>query len=196
MVGFDLDLTLVDSRPGVAAVLRELNVRTGASVDVDLVISRLGPPLRVELANWFPTHQVDDAVALYRSLYPQLAVARSPALPGAHEAVAAARADGGVAVVISAKIAPLVQLHLDHLGLTVDAVAGDRFGDGKSQAMADHGVRAYVGDHVADMAAAQAAGALGIGVATGPCTANELRGAGATVVLPGLVDLPGWLIRG
>jgi phosphoglycolate phosphatase len=51
-------------------------------------------------------------------------------------------------------------------------------------------VKWYVGDHVADMVAARAAGIPGIGVATGPCSADELRAAGAAYVLKDLVALP------
>jgi phosphoglycolate phosphatase len=56
-------------------------------------------------------------------------------------------------------------------------------------------VRWYVGDHVGDMIAARTAGVPGIGVATGPCTADELRGAGASYVLDDLTALPELLRR-
>ena len=50
MVGFDFDMTLVDSRPGIAACFRALTERTGVPVDAELAVSRLGPPLRTEIA--------------------------------------------------------------------------------------------------------------------------------------------------
>ena len=53
-VGFDLDMTLVDSRPGIRASMRALTEETGVPVDVDVVINRLGPKLEWELAHWFP----------------------------------------------------------------------------------------------------------------------------------------------
>lgn len=194
-VGFDLDMTLVDSRPGIAAVWREVSARTGVFVDAELAVSRLGPPIRREIANWFPDERVEEVLALYRELYREVAVAASPALPGAVEAVAAMRAAGVGVVVISAKIGYLVQYHLDHLGIQADVVAGDRFGAGKTAAINEHRVEAYVGDHVADMAAALAAGVPGVGVPTGPCDADALRAAGAAVVLPGLAALPSWWLR-
>ncbi len=73
-VGFDLDLTLIDSRAGIAAAYRALADRTGVHIDTDLVVTRLGPPLEVEMANWFPPSEVPAAVELYRSMYPSLAV--------------------------------------------------------------------------------------------------------------------------
>src|SRR5690242_12380318 len=86
-VGFDLDMTLVDSRPGIAAAFRALSEKTGVYIDTDAVTRRLGPPLADELANWVPPKQVDTAVAEYRELYPAHAIKPSPALPGAYEAI-------------------------------------------------------------------------------------------------------------
>ena len=54
VVGFDLDMTLLDTRPGIAETYRALIASTGVPIDVDLVINRLGPALEDELANWFP----------------------------------------------------------------------------------------------------------------------------------------------
>src|SRR3954454_16501796 len=50
VVGFDLDLTLVDPRPGVRAAFEALIAETGVTIDIDTVLGRLGPPLEVELA--------------------------------------------------------------------------------------------------------------------------------------------------
>lgn len=193
VVGFDLDMTLIDSRPGIAATYRALTARTGVPIDAQAAVARLGPPLRVELANWFPADRVEAAVREFRALYPAYAIAASPPLPGASAAVAAVHARRGRVVVITSKLRRLARLHLDHVGLAVDEVIGDRFADGKVRALAERGVRVYVGDHVADVAAARAAGALAVGVTTGPCDAAELRDAGADDVLAGLTAFPGWL---
>jgi phosphoglycolate phosphatase len=193
VVGFDLDMTLIDSRPGIAACYRALTAQTGVYVDADLAASRLGPPLRTEIAAWFAPDEVDAAVEAYRRLYPVHAVACSPALPGAADAVAAVRAAGGSVVVVTAKVERLARLHLDHLGIAVDAIAGDRFAQGKTDALLEHGVAIYVGDHVADMRAARAAGVTVVGVPTGPCTVDDLVGAGADVVLSDLREFPAWL---
>jgi phosphoglycolate phosphatase len=84
-------------------------------------------------------------------------------------------------------------LHLEHLGMVVDELAGDRFAEGKAAALTEFGVRWYVGDHVADMVAARTAGVPGVGVATGPCPAGELTAAGAAYVLPDLTGFPALL---
>ena len=193
VVGFDLDMTLIDSRPGIAANYRELTARTGVPVDADLAVSRLGPPLRTELAHWFPPEAIEDAVTTFRALYPDHAVTPSLPMPGALAALDAVRGRGGRVVVVTSKLGRLARLHVDHLGLPVDEIAGDLFAEGKATALIAHGVRVYVGDHTADMIAARTAGVPGVGVATGPCTADELRAAGAHTVLTGLTKFPGWL---
>ena len=194
-VGFDLDMTLIDSRPGIAATYRALSARTGVHVDADLVVSRLGPPLRSELRHWFPPDEVEEAVSRYRSLYPRYAVEPTRPTPGAREALAAARSLGLRVVVVTSKIGRLAELHLSHLQLAADELAGDRFAEGKAAAIKEHGVRWFVGDHVGDMVAATAAGITGIGVTTGPCSAAELTEAGATYVLGDLTAFPALLRR-
>jgi phosphoglycolate phosphatase len=194
-VGFDLDMTLVDSRPGIAATYRELTARTGVWVDADLAVTRLGPPLRTEIGHWFPPEAIDETVTLYRELYRSYAILPSVPLPGAVEALAAVRAAGLRAVVVSSKIESLVRLHLDHLQMAVDEVSGDLFAEGKAAALTEYGAAMYVGDHVADMVAARTAGVRGIGVTTGPCSAAELADAGAETVLDDLTGLPP-LVRG
>ncbi|MEU4559282.1 HAD family hydrolase [Actinoplanes sp. NPDC023936] len=189
-VGFDLDMTLIDSRPGIREAYRALTARTGVHVDADLAVSRLGPPLRTELGHWFPPAEIEDAVVTYRALYQELAIEPTVPMKGAAEALDAVRAAGLRVVVVTSKLGRLAGLHLDHLGMRADELAGDLFAEGKASALVEHGVRWYVGDHVADMVAARTAGVPGIGVATGPCSEAELAEAGATYVLPDLTHFP------
>ncbi|MGN9905980.1 HAD family hydrolase [Phytohabitans sp. LJ34] len=186
-------MTLVDSRPGIAAAFRELSARTGVYVDAEAAVARLGPPLRHELRRWFPPEQLEEAVDGYRALYPEYAITPSMLLPGAAEAVETVRALGGKVVVVTSKLGRLARLHLDHLGLPVDEVAGDLFAEGKATALTEYGVLLYVGDHVADMVAARTAAIPGVGVTTGPCSADELRAAGASEVLGDLNGFRGAL---
>ncbi|MFD7133994.1 HAD family hydrolase [Streptomyces sp. NPDC059894] len=192
-VGFDLDMTLIDSRPGIHAAYTVLAERTGVYIDADLVVTRLGPPLEEELAHWFPAERVADVAGLYRELYPSYAITRTLAMAGAREAVDAVHAAGGRAVVVTAKWEPNAKLHLEHLGIDADAVMGDLWAEQKAAALREHGAGVYVGDHVGDVRGARAAGALAVSVATGPCDARELAAAGADVVLPDLTAFPEWL---
>jgi len=185
-------MTLIDSRPGIAAVMRQLSAETGVFIDVDLVVTRLGPPLDLELAHWFPADQVAAMADRFRAIYPSLAIEPVPLLPGAAEAVAAVHESGGQSVVITAKFAPNAQLHMDHLGVAPAAVEGWRFGEGKTAALREHGATVYVGDHEADMVSAKAAQALAVGVVSGAHTADELWAAGADVVLSSLTEFAPW----
>src|SRR5205814_6778349 len=66
VIGWDLDMTLVDSRPGIAATLTALALERDTAIDVDLVINRLGPTLETELAHWFAPDDIDEAADRFR----------------------------------------------------------------------------------------------------------------------------------
>ncbi|MFE9248608.1 HAD family hydrolase [Streptomyces sp. NPDC007088] len=195
VVGFDLDMTLIDSRPGIGAVYAALAAETGVDIDVELVTSRLGPPLEQELANWFPAGQVAGMSERYRALYPSYAITGSLSMPGAREAMDAVRAAGGRVLVVTAKYEPSAALHLKHLGIEPDLLIGGLWAEAKGEALREHGASVYVGDHTGDVRGARTAGALSVAVATGPCDPAELGAAGADVVLRDLTEFPGWLAR-
>ncbi|WP_435241165.1 HAD family hydrolase [Streptomyces cucumeris] len=192
-VGFDLDMTLIDSRPGIKAAYEELSARTGTFVDAELAVTRLGPPLEQELAHWFPDERIPEISDLYRALYPEFAIAPTAALPGAREAIEAVRRAGGRSIVVTAKHEPNAELHLSHLGIVPDAVVGWLWAEAKAEALREHGATVYVGDHTGDVRGARLADALSVAVPTGPCGAEELRQAGADVVLTDLTAFPEWL---
>ena len=192
-VGFDLDMTLIDSRPGIKAVYDLLAAETGVEIDSELVVSRLGPPVELEMANWYPAEAVDKMSDRYRALYAEHGVADCLALPGARASLDSVRALGGRSVVVTGKYGPNARLNLDALDLRVDALHGTVFGSLKGARLREEGARIYVGDHLGDIEGARAAEAVAVGVATGPYDASALRAAGADVVLPDLTGFPGWL---
>ncbi|MBC3842880.1 HAD family hydrolase [Streptacidiphilus sp. 4-A2] len=192
-VGFDLDMTLIDSRPGIKDAYTLLAAETGVFIDSDLVVSRLGPPVEWELANWFPDDAVPEVADRYRAIYAVHGVEGCLALPGAHAALDAVRAHGGRAVVVTGKYGPNARLNLDALALEVDALHGTVFGPEKGGRLREEGAQVYVGDHLADIEGARAASAFAVAVATGPYDMAALGAAGADVVLPDLTAFPGWL---
>ncbi len=193
MVGFDLDMTLADTRIGIGRVYDQISAETGVFIDSALVVSRLGPPLEIEMANWFPAADVPAAVTRYRELYEEHAVPGTVAMPGALEAVEAVRAAGGRTVVVTAKNQRDALATVRALGLPVDEVIGWLWAAAKGAALSSHGARVYVGDHTGDIEAARAAGAVSVAVATGMFTSEALRAYGADVVLPDLKGFPAWL---
>jgi phosphoglycolate phosphatase len=192
-VGFDLDMTLIDSRPGIKATFEALSAETGTYIDAALTVTRLGPPLEQELAHWFPDERIAEMRERYRELYPAYAIEPTLAMPGAREAISAVRSAGCRAIVITAKHEPNAELHLRHLGIEPDAVIGWLWAEAKAEALREHGATVYVGDHTGDVRGAKTAAALSVALPTGPCDADELRAAGADVVLQGgLKEFPGW----
>jgi uncharacterized protein len=170
-----------------------LVAETGAPIDSAVAVSRLGPPLDEELAQWVPAADVPALADRFRALYPDHAIETTELLPGAREAIEAVRRHGGRVVVVTGKYEPNARLHLDHLGVEVDELVGWVWGAAKGEVLVQHGAAIYVGDHLGDVAGAKAAGAVSVGVTTGPIGAEPLREAGADVVLDDLTEFPAWL---
>lgn len=192
-VGFDLDMTLIDTVPGFRANLLALGSELGVVFPVEEMTARLGPPLDLLLAPHLAAEAVAPAIDRFRALYPEHSITSVPAFDGAHDAIAAVRRHGGRVVLVTGKFAPNAQRHVDHLGLDVDLVAGEVWGVGKAASLLEHGAGVYVGDHVHDVEGALAAGATSVSVLTGGCTREELVEAGTHVVLDDLTQFPAWL---
>ncbi|MCP2169290.1 HAD family hydrolase [Goodfellowiella coeruleoviolacea] len=193
-VGFDLDMTLIDARPGMARIMYLLAEQTGFPLDGDHFAANLGPPLdHAYRAYGVPEEHIPELVDRFRALYPEVVIPSTVAMPGAVDALAAVRDLGGQTVVVTGKYRANAARHLKALGWEVDHLYGELWAAGKAQALRDHGARVYVGDHVGDVLGARAAGAESVAVATGPCTADELAEAGAGVVLTDLTEFPEWL---
>jgi phosphoglycolate phosphatase len=187
-VGFDLDMTLIDSRAAILASFAGVAAETGVAIDPAWVDRRLGIKLEDELAHWMPPEAIEPAVAVYRTYYLRLAGPLTRLLPGARESLAAVRAAGARVIVVTAKLEATARLSLDALGLVPDAVFGGVHGPEKATVLTSVGAAVYVGDTPADMAAAVTASARAVGVATGSFTGDELRVAGAADILTSLRD--------
>ncbi|MFL6060404.1 MAG: HAD hydrolase-like protein [Marmoricola sp.] len=193
VVGFDLDLTLIDTAAGFMAVMEVLGAELGVDFPAEEMSTQLGPPLDLMLQPHLPAEQIAGAGDRFRALYPDHAIAPTPALPGVIDALAAVRAEHGRILVVTGKYEPNAQLHVEHLGLDVDVVKGWVWGEAKGAVLAEHGASIYVGDHVHDVEGARAAGVTSVSVLTGGSTREELLAAGTDVVLDDLTQFPAWL---
>ena len=192
VVGFDLDLTLIDTAHGFGAVLEELGRELGVAFPVAEMTSRLGPPLDHLLAPHLEPERIPAAVDRFRVLYPDHAITTVPAMPGALDAIDAVRAAGGRVVVVTGKFTPNARLHLAHLALEHDHLAGEVWGVGKADVLRTEGCTVYVGDHVHDVEGALAAGVTSVSVLTGGCGREELLEAGTHAVIEDLTEFPAW----
>jgi phosphoglycolate phosphatase len=193
-VGFDLDLTLIDSRPAIMAAWQALSAETGVPIDLAAVDTRMGIKLEDEVRYWFPAEQHEAAAAGYRRHYVALASRLTAPLPGAAEAIAAVRQAGERAVIVTAKHQVSVGPSLTAARLSADEIFCHVHGAEKAAVLARIGAAAYVGDTPADMAAASQAGVHAVGVPTGSFSAAELAAAGANVLLGSLLEFPSWYV--
>lgn len=191
-VGFDLDLTLINSRPAIMAAWQAVAEELGVRIDLAEVDARMGIKLEDEVAYWFPVAGHAAAAESYRRHYVRLAVTHTSLLPGAAEALAAVRDAGERAVVVTAKHPVSVQPSLAAVGLQPDEVVAHVHGPEKAAALVRLGAAVYVGDTPADMVAGRDGGAIPVGVPTGSFGPGELAAAGARVVLGSLTEFPAW----
>jgi uncharacterized protein len=195
VVGFDLDMTLVDSRERIVACLTATLTAHGVEPDPAAVWRHVGLPLETTLASLAPSHDVPALAADYRARHDRPDAPEVLTLDGARQALAAVRDAGGRTLVVSAKVQHALEKVLTDTGLAdlVDHAAGGHFAEAKGTVLAEHGATAYVGDHPGDVRAARAAGATAVAVATGPHTAAELATTAPDVVLDDLAGFTAWL---
>src|SRR4051812_21866729 len=107
VVGFDLDMTLVDSRPGIAATLAALEAETGAPVrGDDMLDALLRRNLDLEFGDRFAPDDARRWADRFRELYVQHGVPGTDLLPGAGAAIDAVHDADGRVVVVTAKYEP------------------------------------------------------------------------------------------
>jgi phosphoglycolate phosphatase-like HAD superfamily hydrolase len=194
MIGFDLDMTLVDSRDGITFTTEKVLAELGVQVPSEEIFNTIGLPLWDSFPKWIAPGQVDAAVVRYRELYKTVGVPITTVLPGARESLDAIHAAGGSTMVVSAKLEAAVLKIVTLLDLPIDVVRGDLFAAGKATALLEENAVIYVGDHPADVIGARAAGAISVAVVTGPASYEDLRAEGAEVILNDLLEFPAWFL--
>lgn len=179
-IAFDLDMTLVDSRPVSQRALERLVYEHGAQLDIGALMSAYGLPL----PRWLPA-SIDGT--LFRTLQSQH-LALAVAMPGARAALAAVRQAGARVVIVTSAPLAIASGMLRAAGLRVDGLHPDAWGAQKVEPIEAEKCWAFVGDHPDDMLAGRRAGAIAIGVNSGTS-----RPIGAQVELEDLTAFPSWL---
>jgi len=193
VVGFDLDMTLINPRRGVRTAMSALAAETGAPIDVEKIAMNLGPPLETALAPWFEGDVLDRACSRYRKLREGILETETDPMPGAIDAIRSVRDRGGKVIVVTAKYEPHAAVELRTVGIEVDDLVGWRYGAEKGATLRSHAAQIYVGDHPADVVAARVGGTVSVVVATGGTSASDLLVSGPDAVLSDLTEFPEWL---
>lgn len=219
LILWDVDHTLVQIGGGISRSIyeRAFHRVTGRSLgDLADMSGRTDQAIMVETLR---LNGVDEPEALFDDFYAALAAAAEQltermrevgiVLPGAREAIALCVAHGSVQSTVTGNIRPIAEAKLAALGLGegLDFSVGGYGDDGSDRAdlvrqarkraseKYGHdfaGTRAVVvGDTPHDVRGALDADALAVGVASGRHSADELREAGAHIVLASLTDFAG-----
>ncbi len=193
VVGFDLDMTLVDSSEGIVDALIHVCKIHGVQTSREDALATIGLPLDQVFPMWLPDYAYEQLLDEYRDHYGEYGIPKTKVMPGAKDAINAIHELNGRVVVVSAKKEDFARRVLEVAGLNVEAVHGYLFAEHKGDALRHENAHIYVGDHPGDVKAARAAGAVSVVVPTGPINEGILRESKPDVVLQTLEEFPAWL---
>ncbi len=196
---FDLDGTLVDSRPGIVAGLQAMLRGLGHEPDPDADYTwAVGPPLEQSVGRILTSygdHRLALGARLYREHYAVHGVLAAALFPGI--AAALDTLAGRQLFVVTSKREVFARRILDRLRMTPrfvgihGATEGGAFDDKAvllRHVLARHGIdpaqAAMIGDRHHDFDAARANGVPSVGVAWGYAQPGELAGAGQVAARP------------
>ncbi len=205
---FDLDGTLVDSQAGIVEGFRRATRAIGLSLGDDLLHQWIGPPLAGSLLGLgVAPADLARALAAYREYYTATGLYQAALYDGVLVMLEELRAAGVVLGVATAKVVDLAVAVTEHFGIRsyFDVICGAG-PDGPvekayivADAMAQLGrswvaPAVVVGDRRYDMEAATANGLPGVGAAWGYGDIEELRDAGASMLVSSPRDLAAVLL--
>jgi phosphoglycolate phosphatase len=202
----DLDGTLIDSRPGIAAstlaALRALGHAPDDTLDVTAVI---GPPLQDMLGVLLQAYgddRIDEAVAAYRQHYGDSGLYGSEPYPGIRDALEAMQHSGLRLYLATSKREVFARRILEHLDLaryferihgSVPSGALDHKPELLAHILSARNIAAsdglMVGDRRHDVAGAHAVRMRSLGVLWGYGSRDELETAGADQLVERPTDL-------
>jgi len=197
---FDLDGTLVDSLPDIAASVNHVRAAFALpALPLDAVRGMVGDGVSALLARALPgmPDALPRALALYRAHHAEQCTALVRPFPGVRAALAAWQARGFPMAVVTSKPAPFAERVLERVGLRgffAAVVDGDAVQKRKPDPEpcllalrllgAAPGRGTMIGDGVQDLRAGKAAGLRTVAVLHGYGDPAELRAAGADEYWP------------
>ncbi len=195
---FDLDGTLVDSRPGIVAAtngtLRALGEPERPEAEL---VPNIGPPLQETWAALLGrgVDEVADVVAAYRARYAETMLDGTHVYPGIPKLLERLQGEGHLLGVATSKAQPLAVALLEHLGLdgafatirgpvppALEPKAGTVARALEALGLTTGAGAVLVGDRHHDVEGGHAHGLRVIGAAWGYGTREELEAAGAEAI--------------
>ncbi len=195
-VVFDLDGTLFDAEEGIVSsvvkAMKEMGLEIPQGAQLRQVV---GPPLRYSFHDLLnvPSERLDEAADRYAHIFRSEGMYRYSVYPGIRTMLRVLKENGIYVALASSKPRDLCEHILRHYGLRhfFDRVIGETDSHAKlgkpemiRRALPEHYERAaMVGDRLYDMEGAKAAGVDGVGAVYGCGSVEELRRAGATLLV-------------
>jgi phosphoglycolate phosphatase len=204
---FDLDGTLIDSRPAILASLRHVQTQGGLQRSSDDELQwALGPPLRDIMCRLLKSNDpglIEHAVATYREHHPSVCLTHARPYAGIARALARLHDAGCALYVCTSKLETISRRVLEHFNLITSfrAVHGsDPAGlvarkDALLRTLIDRehldaARTVMVGDREQDISAARSVGMRTCAVTYGYASLGELEAAGPDLLCDSPAELP------
>ncbi len=200
---FDLDGTLIDHLPAIHRSYGHTLPQLGLPApSYEQVKRAIGGGLERAMRNFVTEEQLPEALRIYRQHWDETMLAGATLLPGAEELLKALRRVGVKTAVFTNKHGPSSRRVCEHLGVAplLDGIFGatdtpylkpqpEFAAHVMAQLRCEPDQTCLVGDSPFDVAAAKGGGLHFVGVETGTHAGDELRAAGAELVVADLVEL-------
>jgi len=165
-IGFDLDMTLVDSSDAILKSAQATLFEFGSinKISETEIRSTVGLPMKDSLTKWLGSEVSSTAFQYYKDYYIREGQNFSFAMPGAVSLLEKLVEKNIEYCIISAKDTLVAETQLAFLNFPESKIFGNRFRAQKTSAMKEFGCHVYVGDHIEDYEASRHAGVDFIGV--------------------------------
>lgn len=203
---FDLDGTLVDSRPGILASMRHALVILGREIPSDEALSRfIGPPTHEAFRDLLGSSDpefVSSTIGIYRERYANLGLFEASVFPGISAGLLALRDADYRLFVVTSKPQVYANRIIDHFGLRQyftqvygSELTGERSNKGEliAHVLGSEGISPanawMIGDRLHDVLGAKRNGVRSAGALWGYGSAEELSKAGADLLFQAMPEL-------
>jgi phosphoglycolate phosphatase len=157
-IGFDLDMTLVDSNLGLIKTLGHLFPKKSEINEERFIQKISGLPLKEILGIFVCEDEIVNAEKAFMEFYPSIGIRNSRIYPGAVKALTCVKDAGYEPIIVSAKSPDNLTKMISFFDLPVSIAIGGVHGLGKTQALIENHACLYVGDQESDVASAHRAG--------------------------------------